>query len=184
MSNPAPKKTFYLQWFVLNGISLLPLQVLYKFADALFVIFYYVLRYRRKVVQQNLRRSFPEKDEHELARIEKQFYRNLCDIMVETVKLGYISEADLQNRVKIRNLEVMQPFFDRKSPVISLSSHMGNWEWAITGACVNIPYPVDGIYKPLKNRFFEAYMRRLRSRFGARLVPMQDTLRDFIRMKN
>ena len=73
-------------------ITLLPLPVLYIFSDLLYLVLYYIVSYRRKVVAQNLKNSFPEKSEEELKTIEKKFYRHLADLLVETFKLTHMSE--------------------------------------------------------------------------------------------
>ena len=54
----------------------------YVVENLLFVLLYYCLRYRMKVVKTNLRNSFPEKSERELAVIRRRFYRTLSEIFV------------------------------------------------------------------------------------------------------
>ena len=63
----------------LKGLSRLPLGVLYIFADLCFPILYYLMRYRRRVVRENIARSFPEKSQSERLSIERKFYRFFCD---------------------------------------------------------------------------------------------------------
>ena len=58
-------------------LSLLPFWILYGISNVLYLLVYYVIRYRRRVVRQNLISSFPEKDEKELKSIEKGFYHFL-----------------------------------------------------------------------------------------------------------
>jgi len=65
--------------FLLKLLSRLPLGVLYVLSDFIFFFGYYLIQYRRKVVQINLRNAFPEKSKEELRQLEKKFYRNLCD---------------------------------------------------------------------------------------------------------
>ena len=86
----------FLFWYLL---SLLPLRFLYIFSDVLYYPLYYCIRYRRKVVRQNLTGSFPDKNEKELIRIEKQFYHFFCDYMIETIKLFSISKKQLKRRM-------------------------------------------------------------------------------------
>ena len=65
----------------------------YIFSDFLYLVLYYFPSYRRKVVETNLKNSFPEKTEEELKSIEKKFYRHLADIMVETFKTNHMTKA-------------------------------------------------------------------------------------------
>lgn len=86
------KIVYYIVFFFWYMLSLLPLRLLYVFSDILYYPLYYCIRYRRKVVRQNLTGSFPDKDEKELIHIEKQYYHFFCDYMIETIKLFSISK--------------------------------------------------------------------------------------------
>ena len=92
----------FLFWYLL---SLLPLRFLYIFSDVLYYPLYYCIRYRRKVVRQNLTGSFPDKNEKELIRIEKQFYHFFCDYMIETIKLFSISKKQLKRRMTFGGID-------------------------------------------------------------------------------
>ena len=46
----------------------LPFWILYGLADIAYVVIYYVVGYRKKVVKENLRNSFPEKTDKEIAK--------------------------------------------------------------------------------------------------------------------
>ena len=74
-------------------LSIQPFWLLYLRSDFYFFMVYHVARYRRKVVRENLLRSFPEKNLDEIKAIEKQFYHNLCDQVVEMFKLGRMSDT-------------------------------------------------------------------------------------------
>ncbi len=92
-------------WYVL---SLLPLRVLYVLSDLLYVLAYHVIRYRRKVVRENLRTSFPEKSEDELRKTEQGFYHFLCDYLVESIKLMTISRENLKRRMVFKGTELLE----------------------------------------------------------------------------
>ncbi|MBK7651157.1 MAG: hypothetical protein IPJ20_11105 [Flammeovirgaceae bacterium] len=81
---------------LLRLLSRLPFSVLYAFSDFLFFVGYYVLGYRKAMVRKNLRNSFPDKSDRELKQIRKDFYHNLCDYAVETIKLLTISDEELK----------------------------------------------------------------------------------------
>ena len=135
-------------------------------------------------MRQNLVNAFPEKSATEIDKLVPAFYRNLCDIMVETLKLLSLNAEELTKRVKLTNTEIINPFIAAGKPVLVMGSHLANWEWALNAGVVNFNVPLDGIYKPLSNEFFDWLMLRLRSKLGGHLVPMKDTLRDFMRRKN
>ncbi|MBU6122782.1 lysophospholipid acyltransferase family protein [Hymenobacter sp. PAMC29290] len=159
------------------GLAHLPLAVLYVFAEAIYFLLAYVVRYRWRVVTENLRNSFPEKSPAEIERTGKAFYRHFAQVVVEILKLAAISREELARRMRFTNPELMTNHFAENRLVLSLGSHMGNWEWILNGAALEFPGRAAGVYKPLNNLFFETLMRRLRTRFGADAVPMLATLR-------
>src|SRR5580704_7117739 len=92
---------FYIALPFLYLISLLPFWFLYRVSDLFFVIIYYVLGYRKKVVMDNLRNSFPEKTEQELNKIAFDFYRYLCDLFLETFKTLTVSKKQMLTHCKM-----------------------------------------------------------------------------------
>ena len=171
-----------LRWSLL-ALAALPLSVLHLLAEGMYFLLAYVVRYRWRVVTENLRNSFPEKGEAEIERIGKAFYRHFAQVMVETIKLAHMSKEELRRRVLLRNPEVMERHFQAGRTVLGLSSHAGNWEWVLTSGAAWLSAHADGVYKPLNNPFFEDFLYRLRTRTGAGLIPMRDTLRDMVQRR-
>jgi KDO2-lipid IV(A) lauroyltransferase len=136
-------------------LSKLPFGVLYAISDFLFFISYKVVGYRRKLVWHNLKNSFPEKTDLELRLIERDFYRNLCDYTVETLKLLTIPRDELQKRLVFSNPEVLLGHAKNGQSVLNLASHHFNWEWLLTAASIIFPVETDFVYQPVNNAFFE-----------------------------
>ena len=162
-------------------VGLLPLWVLYLFSDLLYFLLYDVARYRRKVVRQNLERSFPEKNLAELVRIERRFYRHFCDIFVETCRMWHMSAKEMRRRCVFLNNEVIQKYFDAGRSVIVVLGHYGNWE-LMASYTLWMPKEIDfyTLYKPLNNSVFDTLMYKIRSRFGAMPIPKNDILRKIV----
>ena len=76
--------------------SRLPLSILYILSDIIYIVFYRLMKYRIKIVRENLLNSFPDKSELERALIEKKYYKYLCDLLVESIKGFTISEKELK----------------------------------------------------------------------------------------
>ena len=91
---------YYLLLAFCYSLSILPLQVLYLISDALYVLVYHIIGYRKKVVMANLAQAFPDKSKEEITAIAKKYYHNLTDMMVETIKLLTMSKAQLQKRFR------------------------------------------------------------------------------------
>lgn len=171
-----------LEW-LLVGISALPLSVLYGVAWGVYWLMAYGVRYRRRVVEQNMRNSFPDKSPAAIKQLANGFYWHFAQVIVEILKLRTLSARELRQRVVFTNPEVLGRFFPAGKQVLALGSHAGNWEWLLAAAALKYPGKAGGVYKPLTNPFFEDFMLRLRSRHGAHLVPMLSTLRDLVKYR-
>ena len=173
---------------LLGAVGHLPFRFLYGVADILFALAYYIVRYRRRLVARNLAESFPEKTPQELRRIEKQFYRDLADYAVETLKLAHISDAEMRRRMTFDGVGIIDESLARGRSVTVYFSHCFNWEWA-PSITLHTAFPPDHgavygqVYRPLRNRWFDAMMLRIRSRFGSHSYPKKTVLRDLIREK-
>lgn len=170
--------------FFLYLVSLLPFWLLYLVADFLYIILYYITGYRRKVVEENLRNSFPKKSAAERAGIEKKYYRYMADLMVETVKSVSISKKELMRRMKPLHADLLEHYFSNGKSVLAVTAHYGNWEMA----CLGFGYTTDKrrlvVYKPQSNEVFTDFFNRTRSRSGVTMVSMRQTLRKMIEYKN
>jgi KDO2-lipid IV(A) lauroyltransferase len=172
-----------LTWFF-RLLSRLPLPVLYVLSDASAWLARRMVRYRRAVILDNLRRSFPEKSPEEIRRIGRAFYTNLTDVMVETLKGLTISEAELRRRVTFRGLEQIEACHRQRQPIILLAAHQGNWEWLLLAGCLQLPHPVDAVYKPLANKKMDTLMYRARARFGGQPIAKDRVLREVLRRRD
>lgn len=169
--------------FVLRLISKLPLGVLYVLADVIYFLTFYVLRYRRSVVMTNLENSFPDKSKSELQQISKEFFRNLCDYAVETLRLLSIGREELQERVVFTNAEVIKEFTGKNQSVLILASHQFNWEWLLVAGCIYLLVPVDFVYLPQSSKLANAFALAIRTRFGAYAIPRETVGREGLRRK-
>jgi KDO2-lipid IV(A) lauroyltransferase len=138
-----------------------------------------ILSYRKKVVEANLKRCFPNKSLSELTRIKKAFYLNIADILLESLKGLTLSQANTERRFKVLNPEVLNQFYHKNQSVMCLAAHYGNWEWGIQAVNSQIEHQAISIYKPLANPYLERYMHRQRSRLGMQLYPMEQTKEAF-----
>jgi KDO2-lipid IV(A) lauroyltransferase len=170
--------------FLIRILSRLPLSVLYIFSDFLFFISYYLVRYRRKLVRKNLSASFPEKPVNEINAIEKQFFKNLCDYAIETLKLLTISKEELGKRMVFTVPEIPDSYKAQNQSVLILASHHFNWEWLVTSACFNLPMQVDFVYQKVNNNFFDRISFECRTRFGAHAIKRDEVAREAVKRKH
>ncbi len=138
---------------------------LFSLSDLGFIIVYYVLKYRRNTVRENLEHSFPDKSNIEIIALEKKFYSHFCDVFIEILKSTTISKKEVYKRVKVNNPELIQKYFDAGRSIIFYTSHQGNWEW-LSLLSLFVPHQVTALYAPPSNGYFDNYMKMTRSRFG------------------
>ena len=170
---------YYLFYGINWIITLLPLPVLYVFSDFLYLVLYYVVSYRRKVVATNLKNSIPEKTDKELKIIEKKFYRHLSDILIETFKSTHMTRANQKKRFTYSNLEIIDKLREEKRDIIAVMGHYNNWEWP-TLLPYYLKYKTIIIYKPLQNKYFNRFINNHRSEHGIVLTPTSQVIREII----
>ena len=170
-------KFFY--YLLILPLSLLPYPLLYLLSDIIFLIMYRVIGYRKEVVFTNLRNSFPNKSKHELKKIMSDFYRHLCDIIMESVKGFTISEKQLRKRLIIKNPEFSNYFADKGQSIIFVGGHYNNWEICAQAFAMYSNHKCIGIYKPLSNGFINDKIYTSRSKYGMHLISMKQTKKSF-----
>jgi KDO2-lipid IV(A) lauroyltransferase len=164
-------------------ISLLPLPVLYGLSDVAYVFLRHIIRYRLKVVRENLSACFPELDKDRLSRLTNRYYRHLTELTIEGVKALSISRRQLKRRVTFHQPDDVQALFDRGQSVIVVSGHFGNWEWGGLAVGLYSPFQVVGLYLPHRNPYLRRAIRTRRSRFGTILVSPDEVARFLARYR-
>lgn len=170
--------------FFLKLAALLPLRLLYVLADFFALILYYIIGYRRKLVRRNLRDSFPSKSDSEIADIEKRYYRYMCDVMMETVKLLHISDSEMRRRVKVVNYEVVNRSIAENRSAVIMLGHYGNWEWAQEMAVYFPSVRRGSIYHTMSSRLWDKIFLKIRSRWHHILLPQKAAVRYLLDRNN
>jgi len=180
-----------MQWFgylsvrLLNGLfRLIPFSVLYLLSDGLAFLLHRMIGYRKEVALESLRRSFPEKTEVEIQKILGDFYRNLTDVTLETVKSNTMSLAELERRCPVRNPEQINQYLDAGKSVILTGAHFNNWEWAGFTIPTHLRGVVTTAYKPLSNKLLDSFVNQNRARGGMQMVNMEELFGAMRRQRN
>lgn len=168
----------YTFWYTM---SLLPMSLLYVFSDCLYLLVGKVVKYRHKVIWKNLKDSFPEKDEAELQRIEREFYHYFCDYLVETIKLLNMSKSELRQRMVFTGIEEMNELLEKGVSCAVYLGHYGNWE-LITSLPLWVSEKAQccQVYHPLQNERFDKLFKSVREKHHALCIPMAETLRQVV----
>ena len=170
-------------WANLNAA--LPFWLLYLKSDVAYVLTYHVARYRRKVVRQNLLKSFPEKSQSEIKCIEKQFYHNLCDLFVEVPKMMRKDEKGYIGRVAITNPELVTTLYEQGKSLFYAIPHSGNWEWFGKMVSEWSPYHFIAVYKQVKSADFDKLMLYMRTKDSIHeMVESNSVMRRLVQLKD
>ena len=165
--------------------AMLPMTILYILSDILYFLIYYVARYRRVIVRNNLINSFPEKTKKDIIELERGFYHHFADHFVETIKLAHISQEELLKRMYIRNPEVVLDLLDKgHTCFIASLGHYCNWEW-LCGVSPSFDDRVTlyHIYRPMKNTAFNRLFTYVRTRFKSVGIKKDEAKQDMNTLK-
>ncbi len=173
--------TFILLYPFLWVISILPHRLFYGFSDVVFIFVYHIFGYRRKVVQNNLKLVFPENNDTEIHRIEKAFFKHMCDMFLETIKTMSLSKEQVRKKYKVLNIEVLRKL-EKERSILIVCSHYANWEWNVS---INNYVDAKGyaVYQKINNKYFDSFIRRVRARWNTTLITQQETVKTVVRDK-
>src|SRR5690554_6820766 len=170
--------------FAFRLLSYLPLSFLYILSDILYLIVRYVVKYREKVIDNNLLHAFPEKSPAERKKIKNEFYRNFTDSLSETIKLLTMSEEAISRRARIENADIVVDKIKSGEVVIGVTAHFFNWEAHLLSIMAPLREKCEVVYLKVNNPFFEKFMRGLRGRFGGGLVERGKFQRHFLQQRD
>jgi Kdo2-lipid IVA lauroyltransferase/acyltransferase len=83
-----------------------------------------------------------------------------------------------------RSLALLNKLAAEGQSILLVLGHKGNWEWAGNTFSLSCPHQLFVIYHPLGNRYFDKLMYKMRTRFGTRLIAMNDTFKEMVKSKN
>jgi len=169
---------------ILYLISKMPLKILYIFSDIIFFLNYNFVGYRKKIITQNLKNSFPEKSPEEIAEIRKKFYLNFSDYLAETVKSFTMSKTETRVRMQHINQHLFHEAKQEGKNIILLAGHVFNWEWMNALATVVPQNNCHPVYRKVNSEFWEKQMKKVRSKFGNEALEANEVIMNIFRSKN
>ncbi|MBR5492451.1 MAG: lysophospholipid acyltransferase family protein [Alistipes sp.] len=182
--NITQKISLELLWILCRGFALLPHCIRHYFFGTLcFLLLCDVLHYRRKVIMDNLRRSFPDKSEKELQKICRGTYKNLAEQIINTISQAGVCDRTLKHRMKVNDAEKIQKEIGDRSAIM-LTAHFGPWEAGSTVSLVVPDQTFVAVYHKLTNTVIDELMKRIRQHTNVELVDMKHTMRHFIDNRN
>ena len=111
-------------------LSALPLRLHWANAHLVGWIAMHLVRYRRKVVEENIDRSFPDAPEHLRKRYVRDFYRHFGRLVCETIWFSHTPARRMERSqiVSAVNPEESARLQSVAPGTIILAGHYANWE--------------------------------------------------------
>lgn len=159
-------------------VSKLPFWLLYQLSNLFYVLIYHIVGYRKNVVRKNLTLCGFADSPDELKNTERKFYRFLCDLSLEAIKVKVMSKKQMLKRFTVTNPELVENFAKQGKSVFVMTGHYANFEWLLAlGYYVSLK-PV-AIYAPLQNQYFDNYFKRVRSKHNSALISKNKFVEEF-----
>ncbi|MFA6126057.1 MAG: lysophospholipid acyltransferase family protein [Bacteroidales bacterium] len=161
---------------ILWVLSWLPGFILRFIANLIHIVVFLVLQYRSEVIENNIRRSFPELSEDKRRDIASRFFQHFSELFMEMIIFLRLKPKQDSKRIRFSDPEMINRALEQKKNIIIIAGHYGNWEWNLL-PMVASGYRVFAVYKPQSSDLADQLMKRIRHKPGIELVSMKDTLR-------
>jgi KDO2-lipid IV(A) lauroyltransferase len=132
----------------------------------------------------NVKNSFPNKSKNEIKEIQKKFFINFSDYIIETLKSFTISSNELMVRVQHLNRNIFHDAKYEGKNIILLAGHIFNWEWYSALATVIPQKNCFPVYRKMQNNFWEEKIKNSRNRFGNKALEAHEVIRHIFKNPN
>ena len=163
-------------------ISLLPFPLIYLISDFVAFILKNIIRYRKSIVYQNIKKTNLNLSKKQISSIVNEFYTHFSDVFLEMIKLDQMSKKQIAKKFVFKNKELIDSYYKENKSVILMASHYGGFEWCTTLGYF-FKHKVAAIYTPLKDKVFNSIVYKSRSKHGIMLVPRTDSVNEIIKLE-
>ena len=150
-------------------------------ADFLGGMLFCVDKKHRGIAMDNLTYAFGhEKPPEEIEKIARQVFINLVKVVFEVGWSLNLDERRLFKHFKIDGYHHIKNAYEKGKGVLVLTAHFGNWELlSVVGAMIK--FSISIVVRPLDFKPLDHFISNLRTRFGAKIIPKQRSIRTIIR---
>ena len=134
-------------------------------------------RRHRNIALGNLRIAFGnDHSEAEYRCQAESAFQNLLHIPFETGYVAHASQKGMRPRFRFFGKDHFDQAALQGRGVLALTAHVGNWE-ILTAAAELAGIPLHVLYRPLDFRPLDSVLNRMRSRYGAVMIPTYRAMR-------
>ena len=180
LRNIADYLVYLLVRFSICVVQSISLDVCKRGSEYLAVLFYDVLRVRRKLIDSNLQCAFPEKTTRERREIARETWAHLFLMASEVAHAPReLHGANWWNHVVIENGREMFAALQDDRPIILITAHFGNFEMGgfILGL---LGYPTFSVARKLDNPFLNDFITDFRGRTGQFIIDKNEGFEDIL----
>ena len=153
-----------------NILSFFPLKVRYSFFENLGLLGYYLIKKRRVLTIDNIKRAFPEKTDKEVIRIAKESYKTMGKMVMTSI---YLEDITTNGHTIIENEGlILKACEDNEKAVIIVSLHLGGFE---AGSIMRSIRKFYAVFRRQKNRKLNDLMTEWREKGGLHSIPLRDS---------
>lgn len=160
-----------------SSIGAIPPNRVQTLATLLGDLWFAVDRSHRRIALNNLENAFHgQLSNGERRHLTRRVFRNLVRIPFEIGWALRLDREQISSLIDIDGLHHARKAVEKKKGVIFLTGHTGNWELlSMISAYSDIP--VNIVYRPLDFAPMDRFIAGFRSRFGAKLIPKEGSLK-------
>lgn len=152
-------------------LFLLPKSIFYGVSDLIACFLRVVIKYRKKVIELNLKNAFPEFSDSQIQKVKNEFYKNLTDQFLEMLIMAAPQSYSYIEKNYFIDLKLLNELYEQGKSVLMVLGHQFNWEWGLWILSKKTKFHVQGVYMPIKNRKIDKLLKEIRGYYGAEMVP-------------
>lgn len=169
----------YIAIFFLRFTGFFPLPVLSFLSFPIRWILSYIVKYRNQVIWKNISLAFPDLETVNIKILKKKYYTHLSQLVIENICAQRMKPMQLKQRCTMDEslLKYFNQYYQDQKCFIVVMGHTGNWEWSGLATPPQVSHQVYALYRPLKNKLFDSFFYKFRTRTGMHLISMQQAPR-------
>lgn len=156
---------------LISIVLVLPVEWCHVLAKRLAYLFNDVLKFRRKVIDDNIRHVYSQLTPQQRIEMSRRMWFHLImmafDIILAPRK---IHDTNWRKYVYIRDIELMTSYLIDYRPLIAVTGHYGNFEMAgyVTGL---LGMPTYSVARKLDNQYLDQFINAFREINGQFIIP-------------
>lgn len=154
----------------------LPLRVVWWFADRMAGAILLTSGRRRRMADANIAAAFPEMTPAERRGVLTRSARNASRTLAEMLKLPYMSDEELRALVPAPPLDPIREALASGSGVLLVTAHLGQWEWSAIRVAQELGRTITVVARPHKHPGADKTIRDARASHGLRILDRDERL--------